>query len=131
MSTINALSKVDAFNYKLNVYVVDRAIIVDRRKKIIEKTCKDVNKIIRANLSIVDLLRDSRIESNSWSSMYSIHQLSSDDFQIETYAINDVSLLAKRKQWLKMFEKIITTQRISFDIVIISMRVKIMSLNID
>lgn len=109
MSIINALSKVDAFNYKLNVHVVDRAIIVDRRKKTIEKIYRNVNKIIRANFFIVDLLRDSYIESNSWSLMCSIHQLSSDDFQIETYAMNDVSLLAKKKQWLKMFEKMTTT----------------------
>lgn len=65
MFIINALSKVDAFNYKLNVYVVDRTIIVDRREKTIKKIYKDVNKVIRANLFIVDLLRDSCIKSNS------------------------------------------------------------------
>lgn len=65
MSTINVLSKVDTFNYKLNVHVVDRAIIVDRREKTTKKTCRDVNKIIRVNFSIVNFLRGSHIGSNS------------------------------------------------------------------
>lgn len=46
ISTINAQNKVDVFNYKLNIYIVDCAIIVNCREKIIEKICKNINKPI-------------------------------------------------------------------------------------
>ena len=121
-------SPADASNFRLIVKITDTAVIGQRRGIKDLTTCAEVNDAIRRDLGVEEPLSRQREDDDLWASICSAHQLRSGDYQLETIYAEDVSLLAKGKQWPKLFGAAATVLQDTFGIIMASVQVETMDL---
>lgn len=128
VSLTQEMSDADASHYKVIVKLIDRAVIAYRQGVSNETTRKDVNGAIWKDPTVNSSGRP-REESDPWNPVCAVHQLPSGDFEIYTYATEDVAALAAGQQWPKVFGALAHVLKPSYGVVMHSVRSAAMPLD--